>query len=147
MRLSPVLILVAILLTSLGGAVGGWAGVQSGLHKVRPEPSLDEVLHHRLGLTPDQNTRIEALEQDFAGQRRAMEAEMEAANRDLARAVTSEHTYGPDAQQAIGRFHAAMGALQEATIRHIMAMRAVLTPDQAVLFDQTVSQTLAPATK
>ncbi|MDB5440101.1 MAG: protein of unknown function, Spy-related, partial [Caulobacteraceae bacterium] len=89
MRLSPVLILVAILLTGLGGAAGGWAGVQYGLHKVRPEPSLDEVLHHRLGLTPEQNTRIEALEHDFTAQRRELEVEMEAANRDLAHAITT----------------------------------------------------------
>jgi hypothetical protein len=87
------------------------------------------------------------MEHDFAGRRRDLEAEMEAANRDLATALTVQHAYGPDAQHAIEHFHGAMGALQEATIQHILAMRGVLTPDQAARFDNTISQALAPAAK
>ncbi len=145
MRVGPGLILAAILLTGLGGAVGGWAGVQYGLSQARGEASLDEVLHHQLDLTPDQNARIEALEHDFHTRRRALEAEMEAANRDLAAALARQHSYGPEARQAIGRFHVAMGALQEASVQHILAMRAVLTPAQAKRFDAVISKTLAPA--
>jgi Spy/CpxP family protein refolding chaperone len=145
MRIGPGLILTAILLTGLGGAVGGWAGVQYGLGQARGEVSLDEVLHHQLDLTPAQNVRIEALERDFHARRRTLEAEMEAANRDLASALTRDHTYGPEARQAIGRFHIAMGALQEASVQHILAMRAVLTPEQAKRFDAVISKTLAPA--
>lgn len=144
MKFGPGLILAAILLTGLGGAVGGWAGVQYGLREARGEASLDEVLHHRLKLTSDQDARIEALEAGFHARRHALEAEMEAANRDLAAALARDHSYGPDARQAIARFHAAMGALQEATVQHILAMRAVLTPEQAKTFDATIDETLAP---
>jgi Spy/CpxP family protein refolding chaperone len=143
-RFGPGLILAAILLTGLGGALGGWAGVQYGLSQARDEASLDEVLHHQLKLTPAQNARIEALETAFHARRRALEAEMEAANRDLAAALARQHSYGPQARQAIGRSHAAMGALQEATVQHILAMRGVLTPEQAKTFDATISETLAP---
>lgn len=144
MRRYAGLILAAVLLTAVGGALGGWLGVQYGLKQSRPEAGLDEVLHHQLDLTPDQNARIKVLERDFAVRRRGLQSEMEAANRDLAAALRERHAYGPEAKQAIGRFHAAMGELQEATILHVLAMRAVLTPDQAVRFDRTVSDTLAP---
>ena len=68
---------------------------------------------------------------------------MEAANRDLAAALRERHAYGPEARKAIDRFHAAMGQLQEATIEHVLAMRAVLTPEQAARFDKTISEALA----
>jgi Spy/CpxP family protein refolding chaperone len=147
MKLSPVMILAIILMTGLGGGIGGWIGVQYGLRAAHSDQGLDEVVHHQLGLTTDQNARIEVMEQDFAGRRKGFEAEMEAANRDLAQALASQHAYGPDAQHAIERFHGAMGGLQEATIQHILAMRGVLTPDQAAKFDTTISQALAPARK
>ena len=76
--------------------------------------------------------------------RKDLEAQMVAANRDLARALSAEHLFGDQAKQAIGRFHVAMAALQEQTIIHILAMRAVLTPDQAVRFDKTVLEALTP---
>ena len=147
MRVSGGLILAAILLTGLGGVIGGWVGVQYGLREAHANQGLDDVLHHELRLNDPQNRRIEALETDFAGRRHSLEAEMEAANRDLARALATQHAYGPDAEQAISRFHVAMGALQEATIKHVLAMRAVLTPAQAERFDETLTQTLAPAKK
>lgn len=147
MKLSPALILAIILMTGLGGGIGGWVGVQYGLRAAQPDQGLDAVVHHQLGLTADQNTRIEVMEHDFAARRKGFETEMEAANRDLAQALSRQHAYGPDAQHAIERFHGAMGGLQEATIQHILSMRGVLTPDQAAKFDATVSQALAPAGK
>jgi Spy/CpxP family protein refolding chaperone len=147
MRIGPGLILAGILLTGLGGAVGGWAGVQYGLREAQSERGLDEVLHHELNLSDAQNARIETLEAGFKARRQVLEGEMEAANRDLAAALADRHSFSPQARAAIARSHAAMGALQEATIEHILAMRAVLTPEQARRFDATISETLAPARK
>ena len=138
------LIASLVVLTALVAAVGGWVGARYGLASARPEPSLDAVLHRDLHLTRDQSRRIGHLEANFATRRVALEAEMRAANADLARAVSRQHVYGPDAERAIGRFHAAMGALQQETVIHVLAMRAVLDPDQAAQFDKTVTQSLAP---
>lgn len=146
MRVSTGLVVAAFLLTGMSGAVGGWVGVQWGLRQSPHEQGLDELLHHQLSLTAEQNARIEAMEQTFASRKSALEAEMEAANRQLADALMSDHEYGPAAKQAIHRFHAAMGALQEETAAHIMEMRTVLTPGQAATFDETIAKTLvAPA--
>jgi Spy/CpxP family protein refolding chaperone len=131
-----------LLLTLVAAAAGGWAGVHYSGVPTRPSASLDDLLHHELQLTVDQDQRISLLEQQFAGRRRTLEDQMRAANRELATAIVSEHRYGPQARQAIENFHAAMASLQEETIQHVLAMRAVLTPPQAQQFDKTVAQAL-----
>lgn len=133
----------AVVLTVLAAALSGWAGVQYGLQQARPAPGLDEILHHELALTSDQDRQIATLESQFSERRKVLEEDMRAANRDLAAAIQSEHEYGSRAKQAVERFHTAMITLQEATIMHILAMRAVLTPEQAKQFDETVSKALA----
>ena len=96
----------------------------------------------RLNLTQEQATRIEAIESEFATRRRALELEMQAANAELATAIRDEHGYGPRVTAAIERCHHAMGELQAETIRHVFAMREVLTPDQQTIFDSTVVDAL-----
>ncbi len=128
--------------TVLAGAAGGWLGVRYGLHQSRSDASLDQVLHHELKLSAQQQQQIEAMESDFGQRRKALEDQMRAANRELATAIRTQHGYGPDAQRAIEHFHQAMGALQEQTIRHVFEMRTVLTPEQVRRFDQAVSHAL-----
>lgn len=132
----------AVALTMLMAALGGWLGVRHGLQEARSSPGLDEVIHHELTLTADQQQRLAALGSSFAARRKVLEAEMRSANRELAAGIVTEHRYGPRADQAVDRFHVAMKTLQQETIIHILAMRAVLTSDQAQRFDQTVSKVL-----
>jgi nickel and cobalt resistance protein CnrR len=136
------LIVGAVLLTLLAAAVGGWIGVRYAIRGARPAPGLDELVHRGLDLTATQRQQITALESDFAEHRKVLDDEMRAANRELAIAIESNHAYGPAAQEAVERFHKAAAALQEQTIKHVLAMRAVLTPDQARRFDVTVSEAL-----
>jgi Spy/CpxP family protein refolding chaperone len=135
-------VICTLLLTALVAALGGWLGVQYGLRRAPVTPGLDQVLHHELTLSADQQQRLASLETGFAARRKVLESAMRAANTDLAAAIVREHRYGPAAEQAIDRFHAAMKTLQQETIMHVLAMRAVLTPDQARTFDQTVSKVL-----
>ncbi len=136
------LVLGVVALTLLAAAAGAWVGTHYGLQHARRSPGLDEFLHHRLDLTSEQEQRIAALESDFAQQRKTLELEMRSANHELAKALLSEHTYGPQAKGAVERFHTAAAALQEETIVHVLAMRAVLTTEQAKKFDATVSEAL-----
>lgn len=113
---------------------------------VRPAPpDLDTLLHNELALSQDQDRQLDGLEKSFAEQRRLYGGEMHAANRDLAEAITHDHSYGPAAQAAIERFHKAMMALQEESVRHVLAMRQVLTPQQAKTFDALVTKNLTGA--
>lgn len=132
-----------IVLTLLAAMLGGWVGVRYGLREGRAPPQLDELLHHRLHLSAAQAQQLTALEQEFAARRAELETRMRAANREIAGAITVRHSFDSEAQTAVDHLHRAMMELQEATIRHVLAMRAVLTPDQVQEFDQTVDQALA----
>ena len=48
----------------------------------------------------------------------------------------------PEVRAAVDHFHDAMGALQKATIAHVFEMRAVLTPEQARVFDKEIAGAL-----
>lgn len=132
-----------IVLTFLIGTIGGWAGVRYGLRQTRPPPQLDSMLHSGLQLSSAQRDRLGALEADFAVERSRYEAQMRSANRDIASAITVRHQYDDDAQSAIDRLNRAMIGLQQATVKHVIAMRAVLSGDQVAQFDWTVNQALA----
>ena len=134
-----------LLITALVALAAGFAGVGLGklaFDRTHRQPSLHEVIHNELQLTTDQTQRIETLEADFAARKRALELEMRAANAELASAIREEHGYGPRVTGAVERFHRAMGQLQTETIRHVFAMREVLTPEQKQVFDNTVVSAL-----
>ncbi|MBS0521720.1 MAG: periplasmic heavy metal sensor [Proteobacteria bacterium] len=134
--------LTMLLVTVVAAGVASWAGVRYGLSHAPEEVDLDVAVHRDLNLTSDQDRQIHALETAFAAQRADLQAEMRAANKDLAQAITRHHAYDADAQQAVGRLHAAMSRLQEKTIEHVLAIRALLTPSQALEFDRKVAKAL-----
>lgn len=103
---------------------------------------LHALMHEELVLDPEQERQIEALEARFSQRREQLDAAMRAANAQLAQAVESEHEYGPRVSEAVDRSHMAMGELQKETLSHVFAMRAVLRPDQAAVFDERITATL-----
>lgn len=134
--------LVVILLTALAGAVGGWVGVRFALATSQQHSGLDELVHRKLDLSDAQLQSIHDIEKTFESRRKSLETEMRAANRDLATAVRTETEFGGRAKAAITRFHIAESALQQETVIHVLAMRKVLTPDQARQFDEEISRAL-----
>lgn len=134
-------LLLTLVLTLLAAVGGTWIGARY-IYDQRHQPSLHEFVHEELSLSPEQKQRLEALEQDFAVKRRAREAELRAANAELARAIQARHEYSAEVQVAVERFHQAMGELQKETILHVLAMRTVLTPEQAVQFDKRIAEAL-----
>ncbi|PQM26888.1 heavy metal resistance protein [Sphingopyxis lindanitolerans] len=106
------------------------------------ETELHALLHNQLDLTAQQKVRIDKIEADFAGRRRALEQDMRAANVQLAQAIEAEHGYGPQVTEAIDHSHRVMGTLQKETLEHLFTMRAVLDSDQARMFDKIVVKAL-----
>jgi Spy/CpxP family protein refolding chaperone len=135
-------ILLTLVLSLAAAALGVWGGAAYVQSRIRQPPSLHEVVHERLNLTSEQRRRIEAMERDYDIRRSALEAEMRAANADLAQAYQESHAFTPKAQAAIDRFHRAMDALQKETMVHVLAMRSALTAEQAARFDDTVVRAL-----
>jgi hypothetical protein len=134
---------IIIALTLVAAALGGWVGVRYGLREAPAPQQLDALLHQRLHLSSAQERQLTVLEADFAVRRREYETQMRAANREIAQAITARHQYDAEAQAAIDHLHRAMMGLQGATVQHVLAMRALLTPDQVPQFDRTVDQALA----
>ena len=134
--------LVVILLTAVAGAVGGWVGVRFALATSHQHSGLDELVHRKLDLSNAQIQAIHEIEKTFASRRKVLEAEMRAANRDLAAAVRTETEFGARAKAAITRFHIAESALQQESVMHVLAMRKVLNPDQARQFDKEIARAL-----
>lgn len=135
-------LLLTIVLSALAAAAGAWGGSQYVVQAMHHATSLHQTMHEKLDLTRDQDQRIDGLERDYAVRRHALEAEMRAANADLAKAIQAEHTYSAAVQQAIDRSHRAMSELQKQSILHVLAMRQVLTSQQTARFDDTVVKAL-----
>lgn len=135
-------LLLTILLSVAAAAVGAWGGARYVVGQVHHPASLHQTMHTSLNLTAEQDRRIGGLERDYAVRRHALEAEMRAANADLAQAIQANHAYSPAVQQAINRSHHAMSELQKQSILHVLAMRQVLTSEQTARFDDTVVKAL-----
>lgn len=136
---------LTLVLAILAGALGSWVGARY-FGRPAERPSLHAFVHDELKLSATQEHQLETLEADFAVRRRAREAELRAANAELAAAIQSRHEYSPEVQSAVERFHHTMGELQKETITHVLSMRKVLTPEQAAKFDRRIAEALTEET-
>ena len=134
-------ILITAVLAALASGAATWVSATWILRDRQP-PSLHSVVHEKLDLNADQDRRLDAIEARFAPRRTALEAEVRAANRELAAAIAVNRGDTPEVQAAVDHFHTAMGDLQKATLAHIFEMRSVLTPAQAEVFDAAVADAL-----
>ncbi len=135
-------IAVTVTLAAVASGVGAWAGATWVLGK-QAAPSLHEIVHKDLDLSPEQHRKIEDIETRFAEQRLALEGRVQAANRELAEAIKVSNGDSRVVQPAVDHFHDAMGDLQQATIAHIFEMRSVMTDAQARRFDRSMVEALS----
>lgn len=101
-------IVVTVALAAAASGVGAWAGASWVLNKQTP-PSLHEIVHEELDLSPQQLAKIEGIETRFAGQRVQLEGRVRAANRELAEAIRVSNGDSRVVQPAVDHFHDAMG--------------------------------------
>lgn len=134
-------IVMTAILAALASGAATWASA-TWIMRERQPPSLHSIVHQQLDLSAEQDRRLDAIEARFAARRPTLEAEVRAANRELAAAIAASDGDTPQVQAAVDHFHAAMGDLQKATITHVFEMRSVLTPAQAEVFDEAVVEAL-----
>lgn len=135
------LLLLAVV-ASVSAACGVFVGRAIADRPRASETELHALLHDDLKLTSQQQEKLDKEEARFAVRRKALELEMRAANARLAEAIEEEHGYGPKVTAAIDNSHIMMGELQKETLEHLFAMRAILNPEQAKMFDRTVVKAL-----
>ncbi|MES2895957.1 MAG: periplasmic heavy metal sensor [Pseudomonadota bacterium] len=134
-------LVVTVVMSMAAAGLGTWIGARY-VDRDQRKPTLHEFVHDRLDLTETQEAQLEDLEQEFAVRRRAREAELRAANAELAAAIQARHENSPEVQAAVERFHHTMGELQKETILHVLDMRKVLTPQQAAKYDRRIAEAL-----
>jgi Spy/CpxP family protein refolding chaperone len=134
-------IIATALLATLASVAATWVSA-TWIMREREPPSLHSIIHHELDLDADQKQRLDAIEDRFAGRRQALQAEVRAANQELAAAIAASDGDTPQVQAAVDHFHSAMGELQKATISHVFEMRSVMTPAQAEVFDRRIVEAL-----
>ena len=109
------------------------------------EVTSHEWLHDELDLTDEQLQALEPIETKFAEQQKQLADALRDANRQLARAMAEDKAYTPRVTAAVELVHECMGNLQKASIEHVFAMRAVLTPEQGdrllILAQKVLEQT------
>jgi Spy/CpxP family protein refolding chaperone len=131
-------LLVTVVLAAIAAGGGAWLCARYVVSHHAARPSLHEMVHDKLDLTAEQERRLAAIETRYAVDRRRLEGDIRAANRELALAIRKGHKDSPEVEAAIDHLHLAMGALQKATIAHVFDMRAVLTPAQTRTFDAEI---------
>jgi len=131
-------LLITVVLAVMAAGVGASLCAYYVISRQAAGPSLHDMVHRDLDLSPEQSRKLDVIEERYAVQRKALEADVRAANRELADAIREGHKDSPKVEAAIDHLHMAMGALQKATIAHVFDMRAVLTPEQAKAFDAEV---------
>lgn len=139
---SPSRIALIALIAFAAAVAGVYAAQTFGEYQRKSESELHGFLHNELELDAGQQAKIEAIEARFAIRKKALEADMRAANGRLADAIEAEHGYGPKVTVAVDHVHHVMGNMQKETLEHLFEMRAVMNPDQARRFDQTVVKAL-----
>jgi Spy/CpxP family protein refolding chaperone len=127
---------------ALAAAAGGAFLCQHFVGMGQSHQTMMQQVVGELDLTPAQKTRIDALHRAHMARRAGYEAEVRAANRELAAAIEADHRDSPRVQAAIDRLHHAMGGLQKETVAHLFEVRAQLTPDQARRFDARIASAL-----
>jgi nickel and cobalt resistance protein CnrR len=138
------------MLAGLAGFLGVWVGL-SRMAPSQPGPpplriAIDELMHRGLqGLTPEQKSRIGAIEQRYAHERTRQRTRIAEANVELSHALSEEMSLGPAVEQSIADLKSSVGDLQQQTVVYVLDMRSVLTPTQQTVFDEKVVTALMTA--
>ena len=114
---------------------GFWLGTAYGVRLAHAHPTPHELLHHSLDLTVDQNQRLASLEAQYTARVEPLRMKMDAADHDLANALSTEHGYGPRTEAALSRYYRVAQELRKTEILHAFAMRSLLDSDQLRKFD------------
>ena len=122
-----------VLLFAVVAAAAGTANFVTSQLFSRGAPGLVSEhiqIHQKLGLTQEQEKRLEPIEQRFAQQKEELLRSIRQANGQLAKAIRDDKSNSSEITTAVAAIHAAQGELQKITLDHVFEMKAVLQPEQ-----------------
>ncbi len=101
-----------------------------------------EWLNKQLELSETQKATLVRVEHSFENRENALRAELDEANRQLARTIAEENAYTPKVAAAVEHVHMCMGELQKASIAHLFELRGQLDEAQQEKLMRYVEQAL-----
>ncbi len=126
----------------VAAAGGAWIGARIFSPRAATHVDFHEQLYRAVDLTPDQRERLAVVEARYKKEEAYQREALRIANRNLANLLEHEDAYNENVEAAIVEIHTAMNELQVLTIKHLYAMREILTPEQRTEFDRLVADTL-----
>jgi Spy/CpxP family protein refolding chaperone len=131
-RLLPWALLAASLAANVAMAVGA-------SHPGGPASQDEPPIFSKVALEPDQRTRISNLRSDLLARRQQHQRRLMELRNQLASAVTHEPEDRAAAEAILARIADVQAGFQRAMVEHILAVRAVLKPDQRPAFERLVA--------
>jgi nickel and cobalt resistance protein CnrR len=139
-----------LLLVALLAGSAGFAGVWFGAHAFQTDAAaaaplrmaVDELTRRMGGLTQAQKSQINEIEARYAHKRARLRSRIAVANSELADALVDEMTLGPKVESSIENVKSMIGELQHETVAYVLELRAVLSEQQQMQFDEKVMAAL-----
>jgi hypothetical protein len=126
------------LLSALLAAGASIWGMRVAPH--RHAASFHEIVHTQLGLDRDEEERLAPLERAYDKKRATLELRIRDANRELVAAMRADDAIA--IASASGEVKAALAALQDASIAHLIAMRQAIDDRHRPGFDRALETSL-----
>ncbi len=128
---------IIFFLLSVAGAgfAGAWVG-QTALmpsHRAMMSGSpkgIHALLHDELNISSQQEEQIAEVEKEYKRLKSLYNAQMKAANMELAQAIKEGGYEAPEIEDIVHKIHRAMGSLQALSLKHLADMQKILTEDQ-----------------
>lgn len=112
------------------------------VHRPRPAPSGEPVVFSRTAVDAEQRARILELRAAVMAKRDAHAEEISALRGQLAAAIARTPDDRPVVDSLLVRISASQAAFQRAVVDHVLAVRAVLRPDQRAAFEDVIATQL-----
>ncbi len=138
--LSKLILLLA--LVAIVAATACWTTSHVFFPPAPPTTDFHHWLHTQLGITADQDKALDKEEERFAAQRKDLVGMIQKDNEELATAMAQDREYSPRVMAAVEKIHHAQSELEEATLKHIFAMKPILSADQFDKLLKLTSETL-----
>lgn len=139
-------VFLTLAFVAASGVLGAWVGMRVLQPVEQDHQTFHENLFAELSLSKEQQAMMDALEARHAAEIEHYKDRVAEANRTLVETIDREETYNDAVDDTVVNVHSAMLDLQKATIRHLYEMREILTPEQQLVFDRHVKETLKQIT-
>jgi Spy/CpxP family protein refolding chaperone len=111
-------------------------------HRAQPAPSGVPVVFSRTAVDAEQRARIVELRAAVVAKRDAHAQEISKLREQLAATIARTPDDRPVVDSLLARISASQAAFQHAVVDHVLAVRAVLRPDQRAAFEDVIATQL-----